>query len=240
MFQTGSSFCVRLTLSLCLAAAFLFHAGCASGPSRNNPVTAQPDGTPALLSFTLRVNPNGVIDLGGRGYYIILFNATGEPIEVTNIDTFTDFLRFDGRSLDWFHRQANLPNPGFSFVLAGSLNNAWRVADPQSLEIVIDSTDPNNLLNQFIVGERFTGHVLTSDSFRGADIGRLLDTLGQGPSADANSLQTLSLDKTRGALTPLPQFYPDDPINDWINQPDLGADFPFANFDIVKLEVNIL
>ncbi|MEW6278571.1 MAG: hypothetical protein AB1758_08125 [Candidatus Eremiobacterota bacterium] len=224
------------------AAGVLFGAGCASGPSAENPVTAatQPDGTPALLSFTLRVNPNGAVDTSGRGYYVVLFNAMGDPIEVTDVDTFTDFMRFDGRSLDWFHRQANLPNPGFSFVQVGSLNQSWRISDAQSLTIVLDNNDPNNLLNQFITAQRFSAHLATTDNFQGANIGRILDTLGQGPGIDANSLQTVQLDKVAGALNPLPQFFPDDPINDWIARDDLGADFPFPNFDVVKFEVNIL
>lgn len=229
-----------LALGSCLLVPIL-STGCASGPSSSNPTTQQPDATPALLRFTLRVNPNGRIDTSGVGYYLILFNATGQPIEITDIDTFTDFLRFDGRSLDFYHRQANLPNPGFTFTLAGSMNNAWNLTtDGTGLEIVLDPNDPNNLLNQFISATRFTAHVLTTDNFQGSFIGRVLDTPGQGPDINGNALQTMTLEKSLGIQDPIPQFFPDDPLNDFIVQPDLPPEFPFLNFDLAKFEVNVL
>lgn len=237
------SYLSRAALSLAFGSALFspFLSGCASGPSASNPNTTQPDGTPALLRLTLRTNPNGRIDSSGRGYYLILLNATGQPIEVTDIDTFTDFLRYDGRSLDFYHRQANIPNPGFNFTLAGSMNNAFAISsDGQSLDITLDPNDPSNLLNQFISANRFTAHVLTTDSFEGAFIGRVLDTLGQGPDINSNSLQTMTLDKGFGIQNPIPQFYPDDPLNDFIVQDGLPADYPYLNFDIAKFEVNVL
>jgi hypothetical protein len=40
-------------------------------------------------------------------------------------------------------------------------------------------------------------------------------------------------------VPPFPQFYPSDPLNDWKTHADIGADYPYANFDISRLEVNL-
>lgn len=227
---------------------------CASGPASNGTSTGGTNG-PALtgdnststglaggklLSLSLSVNPNGKIDTSGQGFYIFLFNSLSNQIEVTDLDTFTDFIRFDGRSFDWFHRNANLPRPGFQFIQAGSLNQAGRItSDGRTLEVLLDTADPTNLLNQFIVTNQFTMHAVTTDSFQNAIVGRALDTLGAGPSLSSNSLQTMRVSKTNGILTPIPQFYPIDPLSDFITQPVLPPDFPYANFDIQRFEITL-
>lgn len=210
------------------------------------PALAQPSFLPGLpfarrlLAITLSINPNGVIDTSGRGYYIILFNSFNQPIECTDLDTFSDFIRFDGLNWQWYHRQARLPRPGFQFFQAANLNYAGRIQpDNRSIEIVIDLNDPTNVLNQFILGNSFTVHALTSDNYRQGLIGRPLDTLGQGPDILKNSLQTVRVTKTNGSVPPFPQFYPSDPLNDWKTHADIGADYPYPNFDISRLEVNL-
>ena len=191
-----------------------------------------------LLAFTLQINPNGVIDTSGRGYYLFLINSNGQQIEVTDLDTFTDFVRFDGRSFDWFHRQAQLPRPGFQFFQAANLNVAGRIgSDRRSIEVVFDLGESTNVLNQFVTSPNFTVHVLTCDNYRSSIIGRPLDTLGQGPDFQKNSLQTLRVRAGQGAVGPFPQAYPMDPLNDWLVQPELPNDFPYANFDIARFEV---
>lgn len=188
--------------------------------------------------FTLGVNPNGVIDTTGRGYYVILINAMGEPIEATDIDTFTDFIRFDGRNFDWYHRQANQPNPGFNFVQAANINSAAQILpDGKTLQVVLDTGESTDLVNQFVAGQAFSVHALTTDNFPNTLIGRVIDTLGQGPSIDSNSLNTVAVRKGEGASSPLPPFYPNDPVADFIVHGDLAADYPYANFDIVQFEV---
>lgn len=222
---------------------------CASGPTantNNSPSLTGDNSTSTgvtggrLLSLSMSVNPNGRIDTSGQGFYLFLFNALGNQIEVTDLDTFTDFIRFDGRSFDWFHRNAQLPRPGFQFILAGSLNQAGRVtSDGRTVEVLLDTADPTNLLNQFIVTSQFTVHAVTTDSFQNAIVGRALDTLGAGPSLSSNSLQTIRVSKFNGALTPLPQFYPIDPLSDFITQSVLPPDFPYANFDIQRFEITL-
>lgn len=193
-----------------------------------------------LLAVTLTLNPNGLVDTSGRGYYIILFNSFNQPIECTDLDTFSDFVRFDGINTMWFHRQARAPRPGFQFFQAANLNFASRIQpDMRSLEIVFDLGEPTNVLNQFLTTPAFTVHALTSDNYRQGLIGRPLDTLGQGPDLGKNTLQTVRVNKTQGIIPPFPQFYPSDPLDDVKNHTDLPADFPYANFDISRLEVNL-
>ncbi len=193
-----------------------------------------------LLAFTMQINPNGVIDTSGRGYYIIEFNTFGRQIECTDLDTFSDFVRFDGRNFDWFHRQAQLPRPGFQFFQAANLNIAGRITnDARGIEVIFDLGESTNILNQFVNVPSFSVHALTCDSYRGAVIGRPIDTLGQGPDFGKNSLQTLRVSKNNGVTVPLPQFYPSDPIGDFITQPELPADFPYNNFDISRFEATL-
>ena len=217
--------------------------GCASAGSsgpNNSEDGSNSAGTAGrrLLVFRLSVNPNATIDRSGQGYYVILLNANGQAIEATDLDTFTDFIRFDGTNFDWFHRQANQPNPGFNFVQVGSLNSAATISpDGKTIEVVLDIGESTNFLNQFIVGNTFTAHAMTSDNFQGGLIGRLIDTLGQGPNINSNSAQTITVRKGDGAITPLPQSYPIDPINDFITQGGLPVNFPTLNFDIARFEV---
>lgn len=225
----------------------LMALGCASagsdGPSRSaddpsGSGTIGATGGNRLLEFRLTVNPNGQIDTTGRGYYLIFLNANGQPIEVTDLDTFTDFIRFDGRNFDFFHRQLNQPNAGFNFVQVGSLAGSAQISpDGRSIDVVLDVGESTSFLNQFIVANTFTAHAGTTDNFQGAFVGRLIDTLGQGPNIGSNSLQTITVRKGSGAIDPRPQSYPIDAQADHIIQNDLAADFPYQNFDIVRFEV---
>lgn len=225
----------RILLALLLG---LLAGGCASegsGRRREGGLAAR---GPRLLVFELTVNPNGTIDTSGRGYYVILFNAQGEAIEVTDLDTFTDFIRFDGTNVNWFHRLGNAPNPGFTFVNAGTLNAVSSLSeDGRTWRVVLDAGDPGNFLSQFVAAATFTIQVVTTDSFQGAIIGRVLDTLGQGPDLDGNSLNTVTVRKGAGPVGPLPPFFPGDALNDFITHSGLGADFPYPNFDIATFQV---
>lgn len=234
------SFNSRWAVSLLL---LLLVLGCASegdgiNRSPDDPPAAGPDNGKRLLVFTLSVNPNGTIDRTGRGIYAVLLNAQGTPIEATDIDTFTDFIRFDGQNFDWYHRLAEVPNPGFTFVQVGPLSGQAQVtADGKSLEIALDIGESTSFINQFIPANSFTAHAVTTDSAGGQFLGRLIDTLGQGPNIDANSLQTVTVRRGEGTTVPVPQSYPFDPLGDQVIHGDLGGDFPYANFDIVRFEV---
>lgn len=232
---------LRLFLSFLLVSTVL--AACASSGSDGGNLSdddAPPGGNidKRLLNFTLTVNPNGTIDRSGRGLYVFLLNAQGTPIEATDIDTFTDFIRFDGQNFDWYHRLAEVPNPGFTFVQVGPLSGQAQVTpDGKSIQAILDVGQSTSFLNQYIPGQMFTAHVLTTDNSDGALLGRLIDTLGQGPNIDSNSLQTVTVRRGQGAVRPFPQSYPFDPIGDTVTHSSLGGDFPYANFDIVRFEV---
>ncbi|MCR5661033.1 MAG: hypothetical protein K6G50_02760 [bacterium] len=212
-------------------AASSFIGGCASDSSN-----IAIKNTEHLLTFTVTVNSNGVIDQTGNGYYAILLNSQGNAIEVTDLDTFTDIIRYDGINFDWYTRQANLPNPGFTFTHVGSLNHSSSISsDGTQLQVVIDLSDSTNYLSQHISADKFTAHLMTTDNYESAILGRVLDTMGE--SISSNSLQTVLVDKLLGAIEPFPTYYPDDPLNDWITRNDLDPDFPYTNFDIARFEI---
>lgn len=223
--------------------ALLLAVGCASegdGINRgsDDAPSQQPDNGLRLLVFTIGINPNGNVDRTGRGIYAVLLNAQGQPIEATDIDTFTDFIRFDGQNFDWYHRLAEVPNPGFTFVQVGPLSGQATVSpDGKTIEIPVDIGESTSFINQFIPGNNFTAHVVTTDTAGGPFLGRLIDTLGQGPNIDSNSLQTVTVRRGQGAAQPIPQSYPFDPLNDEVLHDDLGGEFPYENFDIARFEV---
>lgn len=229
-----------------LTALALLSGGCASaGDEGANRSGNDPQGngqsstiTNRFLEFNLAINPNGEIDRTGRGIYAILLNAQGTPIEATDLDTFTDVIRFDGLNFDWYHRQAEVPNPGFNFALVGSLaGQAQVLPDGKSLQIILDLGESTSFINQFIPASQFTAHAITTDTQAGPFLGRLVDTLGQGPNIDSNSLQTVTIRRGEGAVEPKPQSYPFDPLNDTVIHSNLGSDYPYANFDIARFEV---
>ena len=237
----------RHTLLSILSFAVLLFAGCSSAGSEGPNLSADDrignggdfsSTDLRLLEFRISVNPNGNVDTTGRGVYAVLLNAQGNPIEVTDLDTFTDFIRFDGQNFDWFHRLAEVPNPGFNFAQVGPLSGQSRVsADGKSIQMIVDIGESTSFINQFIASDVFTAHVVASDTRGGVFIGRILDTMGQGPNIDSNSLQTLTVRRGEGATQPIPQSYPFDPLADTVTHSDLGADFPYANFDIVRFEI---
>ncbi|MBQ7567261.1 hypothetical protein IJT17_00470 [bacterium] len=208
--------------------------GCASdigGAAADNP-----GGDHTYLHFKLSVNPNGVIDRSGSGYYVILLNSRGEEIEVTDIDTFTDFIKYDGVNFDWYTRQANQPNPGWTFAMAGSLNTEGSVAsDGHSIEVAFNLSDSSSMLSQYVISNKFTAHAITTDTYQDAILGRVIDVMGD--SLDGNSLQTVLVSKLQGAIKPFPTYYPNDRLNDWITHGDLEASFPYVNYDIASLQI---
>lgn len=234
-------------INLLLAAVLFGIGGCASaGDTGVNRAANDPLGNGGvvpstglrLLEFDIGINPNGTVDRTGRGIYAILLNAQGTPIEVTDLDTFTDVIRFDGQNFDWYHRLSQVPNPGYTFAQVGPLaGQAQVLPDGKSIQIVLDTGESTAFINQFIPAGVFTANVVTTDAFGGSFLGRIIDTGGQGPNINSNSLQTITVRKGEGAVQPLPQSYPFDPLNDEVVHGDLPADFPYANFDIVNFRV---
>ncbi|MGM9998395.1 MAG: hypothetical protein ACI38Q_03215 [Candidatus Bruticola sp.] len=220
-----------------LGGAIMTLVGCASDTGPNVPSIPNINGSPCLR-FTITVNPYGHIDTEGNGVYAILLNSLGNSIEVTDSDTFTDFIRFDGVDFDWYTRQANLPNAGFTFYQVGSLNPEASISsDGRSINILLDPYDSNTYLSQYIVNSNFSAQVVTTDNTSDAYLGRVIDFMGD--NLNSNSLYTLSVDKFFGLIDPIPSLYPNDYLNDWISHNDLDAAFPYANFDIETFEISI-
>ena len=204
--------------------------GCASGPADESG-----GGT---LRFTLQVAESGGIDISGHGYYAILLNSRSEAIEVTNFETFTDFIRYDGINFRWYHRQGNVPSPGYTWVDAGGLNsNSFISSDGNSLVVRMNLSDSSFIFNQYIESRRFTAHVVTTDRSNSL-LGRAVDTLGQGPSISGNSLYTVFFDSVTGLLSPAPPGYPGDPVGDYDQKPDL-ENFPYPSYDIESFSLEI-
>jgi len=206
-------------------------SGCASGPAEK--------GNKTTLTFTVKVNERGEIDDGDHGYYAILLNGFSEDIEVTNYETFTDFIRYDGYNFTWYHRQGNVPSPGYTWVDAGNMNSEGLISgDGKSIVVRMDLNDSTNLFNQYIESKRFSVHLVTTDKDSSL-LGSAIDTLGQGPSIDGNALYTIFFDRTTGILTPEPPSYPSDPLDDYSEKLELGDNFPYENFDIKSFTVEL-
>jgi len=190
-----------------------------------------------LLQFRLTLNDEGVFD-GVHGLYAILINSLGQPIEATNSDKFTDFISWDGTNVIWYNRRTDAQNTSFFFTGTAILNQVTTFTpDRRTMTVTFNLQDTTAPLNQFVPTTTFTAHAVTTDRFPNAILGRVLDSLGPGPSLAQNPLFTVPVDKNAGAVSPLPSEYPNDALQDWIVQPDLDATFPYVNYDIKKFEV---
>ena len=220
--------------TLLFAFSFLIvfiYSGCASGPDEK--------GNKSYLTLNLAVNERGEIDTEDNGYYAILFNSFAEEIEVTNYETFTDFIRFDGYNFTWYHRQGNVPSPGYTWIDAGNMNAESSISSGgSSILIKIDLNDSTNLFNQYIESKRFCVHAVTTDQDSSL-LGQAIDTLGPGPAIDGNSLYSIYFDKLTGILDPEPPLYPSDPLDDYIERASNKDSFPYENFDIERFTVEL-
>ncbi|MCL5038040.1 MAG: hypothetical protein M1269_13150 [Chloroflexi bacterium] len=226
-----SRFVKRLLLILLLAATIILPA------VRQAPAQG---GTPRFLVITFAVNDRGHIDIDGNGFYVILFNNNGNPIEVTNPDTYTDFIRFDGFNFEWFHRRDNIPPPGYTWIAAGNLNRLAHISsDEREFKILLDLENPNMQFLRYITNNRFTIHGMTCTLEGSSILGKVLDFEGIGPGLDQNDLNTIQVNRFTGALQPLPPFYPSDPLNDITKHEGLGEGFPYDNFDIRIFEISV-
>ncbi|MFP4498983.1 MAG: hypothetical protein ACLFQV_12300, partial [Vulcanimicrobiota bacterium] len=136
------------------------------------------------------------------------------------------------------HRQENVPSPGYTWVNAGNLNSdSFIASEGSSIVIRFDLSDTTHPFNQYIQSSRFTAHVVTTDNSNSL-LGRGIDTLGQGPSFDNNSLYTLLFDRSTGAVAPVPAGYPSDPLEDWNAKEDL-PNFPYQSYDIETFELEL-
>lgn len=207
-----------------------FLSSCASGA----PSSSSGD----VLRITLKISDAGEIDTGGNGYYAVLLNNEAEAIEVTNYESFTDFIRFDGSNFSWYHRQGNVPSPGYTWVNAGNMNSDGSISsDGKSLVIRIDLDDDTHPFNQYMESAIFTAHVITTDTDNSL-LGRGIDTMGQGPSFDGNSEYTVTFNKNTGLVDPTPAGYPEDPLQDWDEKSDL-PDFPYDSYDIERFSLEL-
>lgn len=216
-----------------LAAALIvwcaFIGGCARGPF---PAGGGDGGTGQFLNFVLTVNDQGLIDTHGNGRYRFLFNAANQSIDATQDTTYTDYVEFDGQNFIWWHRQNNVPGPGFTFIAAGNVNpNGSISANGKSLILKFNVNDASSLFSQYLQSNNFTCHAITLDSSS-----RPLDTLG--PGFAGNIQFTDNVNKVQGAVAPFPSGYPADAAGDNATRDDLPADFPYKNFDITVFQIN--
>jgi hypothetical protein len=258
LFPIISRFLALLSLVLIVALASGL-GGCASGPNGATSVSSVPvdpnstplptpdasaspgasptTSAPTLIQFALSINDQGEFDTV-NGFYAIMLNAFDEPIDVSNNDKFTDFMVWDGTFLLWYHRQTNPNNNLFQFIATATINqNLSFTEDRHTMLITFSLGDPTSTLNQFITSPAFTAAAATTD--RNGILGRIIDTVGPGPSLDNDALYTYFIDKTLGVTLPTPPEYPTDPLDDWITQPDQGTNFPYVNFDIKRFEVTV-
>jgi hypothetical protein len=237
--------------------ALLWAGGCASGPNGSDSLTVRPptptvvpsSGTPfhpspsaspnTLLQFHVAINDSGQFETFNQplGYYVIAFNSFDQPIDVSNDDTFDNFVSWDGNNLFWYNRQTVPGNEqNFTFVPVAQLNeNVSFSTDNHEMIVTFNINDPTSPLNVYIVTNQFTCHCMTTDHT--GILGRVIDAFGPGPDLGNNPLYTVTVDKTVGAISPLPPNYPVDPLLDYITQPDLDPSFPYVDFDLSKFQV---
>lgn len=217
---------------------------CAQGPDSSSPSKPGSGGSQAFdnITFTLRINDAGKLSSGG--YYIILLNSNDQAIEVTNPGTYTDAIRFyldpnSGYTYTWFHRVQSVPGPGYEFVSTARIDEFAQISsDSRALSYLFKLKDSTCIFNQYIFN-RFTAHVVTTDTYQSAILGRTLDTLGPGPDITHNDEYTVFVSKALGPENPLPPNYPSDNLYDWDTKSDLPADFPYINFDIESFQINV-
>lgn len=245
-------------LSLFLVVLGCTLGGCASGPNGINSTSSEPfnpnaspsviaspgaspnpsPSSPHLIQFALSLNDQGKFDDSGAGFYVIAMNAFDEAVDVSNYDKFTDFMKYDGTYLVWYHRQTLPNNNLFNYQPVGTLNQFLSFSDDRrTMFVTFGITDPTNIFNQFLVPSAFTVAAMTTDNT--GTLGRVLDTMGPGPNLNNDTLYSYFVDKTLGVTRPVPPNYPDDPLNDWISQPDLGPNYPYTNFDIKSFQVTV-
>lgn len=236
-----------------------FFAGCASAPSGTstavsadpvNPAASPlasaqpvPSGSPSpsptgptFVQFALTINPAGSFD-SVNGFYNICFNSFDTAIDVSNTETFTDFIQYDGTNLIWYNRKTLGDGTIFQFFPVAQINQDLSFSeDRRTMIVTFDRREITNPFNQFIATNLFTANALTTD--RQGVLGAVIDTMGQGPDLVHDTLFTYFCDKTRGVINPVPPNFPDDPLNDTIVQGQ-GGNFPFVNFDISRFEVTV-
>lgn len=189
---------------------------------------------PRYLNFAITVI--GKIDRSGNGLYFILLNKDQkELINVADNRTYTDFICFNGINAIWYHRRTDPINPSFFiWEQAGIINTSFYITpDASKLILRFNIEDKSIFLNQYITQDNFNAHIVATDNTSRLKI----DTLGQGPDIINNSINTILVNKQSGSLPPYPAFYPVDPALDIEKFEKLGKDFPYENFDILKLEI---
>jgi hypothetical protein len=232
---------ILLLLAAVLALALV---SCAQNPDSSSSFSGSPDGSNGknYITFLLRLNDGGRISPGG--YYVILLNSNVQAIEVTNPGTYTDAIRLsiDGNmaaSFYWLHRIPSVPGPGYDFVTTARLDEYAQISsDYRSVAYTFKLNDSSVIFNQYI-SNRFTTSAMTTDSYQNALLGRALDTMGPGPDISQNDEYTTFFDKTTGLMDPKPPNYPQDSLYDWTTKGDLSSDFPYINFDIESLQINL-
>jgi hypothetical protein len=234
----------RFFFLLFLAGCALFISGCAQGPDSGSSFSGSAGGgaTKDNLVFLQRINDSGRINTGGS--YVILLNAQVQAIEVTNPGTYTDAIKFYydpnlGPSYAWLHRIPSVPGPGYDFVSTARLDEYAQVSsDFRSISYTFKLNDASVIFNQYI-SNRFTAQAITTDTYQNAILGRVIDAMGPGPDITHNEQYTVFVDKSLGVISPQPPSYPQDPLFDWVTHGDLPSDYPYANFDLESLQINV-
>lgn len=227
-------------------------SGCAAGPFGTNSISSDPvditgspspnsspspgaspspsaaPGAPTLFQFALTVK--GTIDPSFGGEYAIMMNSQDTAIDVTNNETFDNFMAWDGTHFVWYTRQTNADEE-FDFLPVATIDQNFSTSDDghtmyATFSLVSDPTNPFATMLE----NQFTANAATAN--KGTYLGPIIDTLG--PSIDENIEFTVFCAKQVGLVTPAPSGYPNNGGDDLTNVPS-GAppdDYQITSFSV--------
>ena len=205
----------------------LFLSSCAS----EGTTASQKEGKYMFLSLSVKG------ELKGNVYYCILLNSEGNKIQVDDIATFTDVIRYHHASdmspsgFVWYHK-ANPTDNVLTYIT--ELDTYASISDDGSTITYTFPLDDKTLPFNNYLPELFTAQCLVANT-NGGEIGQYIDTLG--PNLSSSTVYTVSVEKTKGPVSAtLPAGYPNDGIGDFESS-TIPAGMPQENADITSFRI---
>ncbi len=206
---------------------FIFLTSCASEG------TTVTDSKGKYISFTLSVKGQ----LKGDAYYCILLNSESTKIQVDDVSTFTDVIRFyhpsemQPSTFIWYHK-ANPTDQILTYIT--ELDIYASVSEDGSTITYTFPVDNNSVVFNNYIPNLFTAQALITNT-NGGELGRFIDCMG--PDLSSSTLYTIAVDKTKGPIgSLLPAGYPNDRIGD-CESSNISSNTPYDNVDITSFRI---
>lgn len=213
-------FCILIIISL-------FLSSCAS----EGTTATQKEGK--YMFFSLSVKG----ELKGNVYYCILLNSEGNKIQVDDIATFTDVIRYHHPSdsspagFVWYHK-TNPSDNVLTYITELDIY-ASISEDKKTITYTFPLDDRSLPFNNYLP-ELFSAQCLVANT-NGGEIGQYIDAMG--PNLSASTVYTVVAEKTKGPVTAyLPAGYPNDGVGDY-EPSTIPAGMPPENADITSFRI---